>query len=44
MNQSTEEMKIFICTEFEDCNPGRASQEALRIVLPVRRQGTVMYF
>ena len=36
------EMESFIRAKVEDYNPGRASQKALRTVLPIRRQGTVV--
>ena len=36
-------MEKFICTKFEGYNPGRASQKALRTILPLRGQSTVIY-
>ena len=42
ISRSKKEMENFIQTKFEDYNPGRASQKALRTVPPVRSQGTVM--
>ena len=39
---SKKEMENFIRAKFEDFNPRKASQEALRIVPPVRSQGIVI--
>ena len=41
-SRSKKEMENFIQTKFEDYDPGIASQKALRIVLPVRSQNTVI--
>ena len=42
MSQSKKELENLIQAEFEDYNPGRTSQKALRTVLPVRNQGTLI--
>ena len=41
IRQSKKEIENFTQAEFEDYDPGRASQKALRPVRPVRSQGTV---
>ena len=41
ISQSKKELENFIRAKFEDYNPGRASQTALKTVLPVRSQDTV---
>ena len=41
-SRSKKEMENFIQAKFEDYNPGRASQKALRTVPPIRSQGTVI--
>ena len=41
ISPSKKEMENFIRAKFEDYNPGRASQKALRTVPPIRSQGTV---
>ena len=43
INQSKKEMETFIWAKFEDYNPGNASQDAMRTVLPIRSQGTVTW-
>ena len=42
ISQSKKEVEIFIRAKFEDYNLGRATQKALRTVLPIRSQGTVV--
>ena len=41
ISRSMKEMENFILAKFEDYNPGRASQKALRTVPPVRSQDIV---
>ena len=41
ISRSKKEKENFICAKFEDYNPGRASQEALRTVLTIRNQDTI---
>ena len=42
ISQSKKELESFIQAKFEDYNLERASQKALRALLPVRNQGTVI--
>ena len=43
ISRSKKELENFIRGEFGNCNLGRASQKALRTVLPVRSQDTSLY-
>jgi len=42
INQSKKGMKIFIRAKFEDHNPESTTQKALRTLLSISSQGTVM--
>ena len=42
ISQSKKEMENFIQAKFEDYNPGRSYHKALRAILLVRNQGTVI--
>ena len=43
ISRSKKELENFIQAEFENCNLERASQKALRTILPVRSQDTSLY-